>query len=231
MMSMKLGLGVVLLQLVLRSAYGQKCLFDGDNGIVPAADSNIAVAMRSGILLTEVSFSPAVVTGTEQPFIDVSSAIAPKPFLDYLNWADPDGFCGSLYAEDPRSGGCTGASAEENYSDVGVPFASPLFPSFANIVKSFYYVDVLPKLNEMGGTTGNGCVKPKHAENLLLKWNSMFSPIHSLTETKSCYTFSPDFISNFDTLPMGNPDKDWAKYIEFCEMYGYRVFPPPLDIP
>jgi hypothetical protein len=230
MMIMKFGLGAVLLQLILRIAHGQKCLFDGDNGIVPAANSNIEVAMRSGILSAEVSFPPAVVTGTEQPFIDVSAAIAPKPFLDYLNWADSDGFCGSLYAADPRGAGCTGASAEENYNDVKVPFASPLFPSFANIAKNFYYVDVLPKLNE-GGTRGNGCVKPKHAETLLLQWGSMFSPIHSLTETGSCYTFSPDFISNFDALPLGNPDKDWAVYIEFCEMYGYRVFPPPMDIP
>jgi hypothetical protein len=225
-MNKMFGLGAaVLLQLVPRSVHGQKCLFDGDSGIVPAANSNIDNAMRSGILSAEVSF-PAVVTPTEQPFIDVSPSITPKPFLDYLNWADEEGFCGSLYDEDPRSGGCTKASAEENYSEVGVPFASPLYPSFANILKNFYYLDVLPKL-----TTGGGCVKPKHAENLLLKWGAMFSPIHSLTETKSCYTFSPEFISNFDALPMGNPDKDWYAYITFCEMYGYRVFPPPMDIP
>jgi hypothetical protein len=33
-----------------------------------------------------------MVTGTEQPYINVTPAIAPKPFLDYLNWADTDWF-------------------------------------------------------------------------------------------------------------------------------------------
>jgi hypothetical protein len=230
MMSKTFGLWAVLLQLVLRSAHGQKCLFDGDNSIVPAANSNIDVAILSGILSGKVSF-PAVVTGTEQPSIDVSPA--KKPFLDYLDWADTEGFCGSLYTEDPRNVGCTTSnllkasakSAKKNYNDVGVPIASPLFPYFHHILKNFYYLNVLPKLNEMG-STGNGCGKPELAGTLLLEWGSMFSPINSLTETDSCYTFSPGFISNFNALPVGNPAQDWYAYIEFCEMYGYRVFPP-----
>jgi hypothetical protein len=82
-----------------------------------------------------------------------------------------------------------------------------------------YYLNVLPKLIEMGAT-GDGCVQPK-LEARFLNWGSGISPFRFSNQEDISYTFSQDFISDYNALPL-DPEGDWVAYIAFCDMYGYR---------
>jgi hypothetical protein len=170
-----------------------------------------------------------------QPYIDVTPAIAPKPFLDFLDWANA-GSCGAGYFGETAGGGkgrdMVTTSAEDIFTDIGVPFGSPLNvgeSSYAALApftalstpswNNSYYLDVLPKLTEMG-TTGDGCIRPFLRERFTSR-GVVASPLRTIANQASCYTFSPDFISDLSALPLA-PAGDWAMYIEFCEMYGYQ---------